>query len=83
MSASTTWGHYILIETKAPDGYHTRNNISVNLTRELFTAEGASDPPVYVIAPDASANEQMKLRIVKQDESGNSLDGAKFAIYHA
>ena len=83
VSASTTWGHYILIETKAPDGYHTRNNISVNLTRELFTAEGASDPPVYVIAPDASANEQMKLRIVKQDESGNSLDGAKFAIYHA
>lgn len=67
-------GDYTFVEIKAPEGY------LLNTEPIPFTiANSAVDQPVVVSDPTA-INYQSSAKILKEDEAGNPLAGAKFSL---
>ncbi|MCR5507724.1 MAG: Cna B-type domain-containing protein [Lachnospiraceae bacterium] len=70
------WGNYYFIETKAPKGY-----VLDNTTRHYFSIT-ATEREANLTYDDAAINDEEKgaLKLIKKDEDGNKLAGAKFIL---
>ncbi len=71
-------GNYILVETKAPDGYIISSTLAAGKQITL-SASGSSDNETVA---DAETNQQGSVTLTKVDGStGDKLNGAVFSLY--
>ncbi len=71
-------GNYILVETKAPDGYIISSTLAAGKQITL-SASGSSDNETVA---DAETNQQGSVTLTKVDSStGDKLNGAVFSLY--
>ncbi|MHA5106196.1 SpaA isopeptide-forming pilin-related protein [Oenococcus oeni] len=71
-------GNYILVETKAPDGYIISSTLAAGKQITL-SASGSSDNETVA---DAETNQQGSVTLTKVDSStGGKLNGAVFSLY--
>lgn len=72
------YGEYILVETKAPDGYTVSDELAKGKVIEINETTSAADAEPLVIKNDVS-----KVFLEKTDENGKKLANAQFKLEHA